>query len=224
MGKAPVKKPQFHLKDSSVDELTPRQLELLDAALRVFNRKGFDASRTREIAKEAGVSEATLFKHFPTKLHILNALMQPFLATVVKPIMLSSIKALVQTHASGSLDDLLREIMRDRIALFRTRAPLISTMVFEAIRHPDLFDIVRTQVIPEIVQMIDAVLAAARARHEVEDVDRLLFIRGFMSLIIGHVFFSGFFPEELGGDSDESAIDGMVKLFLHGVGRREEKK
>jgi AcrR family transcriptional regulator len=218
------KQAPWHLKDTDAIELTPRQLELLEAALRVFNRKGYDASRTREIASEAGVSEATLFKHFPTKRHILNALMQPFLVTVVKPVMLASVKALVQAHKGGSLGDVLREIMRDRIALFRARAPLITTFIFEAFRHPDLLDVVRTQVIPEIMELIDTVLVSARERGEVGDIDRLLFARSFMSLLVGHVALSGLFPTELGGDSDESAVEGMVDLFLHGVGRRKGER
>ncbi len=216
--------PEWHLKDSGASELSAKQLELLEAALRVFNRKGYDASRTREIAKEAGVSEATLFKHFPTKRHLLNALMQPFLITVVKPVMLASVKALVQAHKGSPLDDILREIIRDRIALFRARAPLITTFIFEAFRHPELLDVVRTQVIPEIVQVLDTVLDSARARGEVGDVDRRVFIRSFMSLLVGHIALSGLFPEELGGQSDEEGIDGIVKLMLHGVGRRKEEE
>ncbi|GAB3758982.1 TetR/AcrR family transcriptional regulator [Microlunatus parietis] len=43
-----------------------RQL-LQSAALDLFLDKGFDATTTREIAERAGVTEMTLFRHFPTK-------------------------------------------------------------------------------------------------------------------------------------------------------------
>jgi len=37
---------------------------ILQAALVVFSEKGFAASRTKEIASTAGISEATMFKYF----------------------------------------------------------------------------------------------------------------------------------------------------------------
>ncbi len=224
MSNSPTEGSPGNVQDASAEELTSRQLELLEAALRVFNRKGYDASRTREIAKEAGVSEATLFKHFRTKRHILTALMQPFLITVVKPIMLASVKALVHTHKAGSLEAVLREIMQDRIKLFRDRAPLITTLMLEAAHHPDLLDVVRTQVIPEIVEVLDTVLSTARERGEARDIDKRLFARAFMSLLVGHVALRGLFPEQLGGDDDDAALDGLVKLFLNGVARRKEQE
>ena len=43
-----------------------RPAQILDAAERVFNRRGYDRATTREIAAEAGVSEGTLYNYFPS--------------------------------------------------------------------------------------------------------------------------------------------------------------
>lgn len=44
-----------------------RRATIIHAVRRVFAEKGFDGTTTRELADAAGVSEALLFKHFPTK-------------------------------------------------------------------------------------------------------------------------------------------------------------
>jgi AcrR family transcriptional regulator len=44
-----------------------RRAAIIKAVRRVFAEKGFDGTTTRELADAAGVSEALLFKHFPTK-------------------------------------------------------------------------------------------------------------------------------------------------------------
>ncbi len=44
-----------------------RRAQLIDAALEVFSRKGFVGATTKEIAAEAGVAEAIIFRHFPSK-------------------------------------------------------------------------------------------------------------------------------------------------------------
>ena len=48
----------------SADE---RKQAIVDAVRNVFAEKGFDGTTTRELAKAAGVSEALLYKHFPSK-------------------------------------------------------------------------------------------------------------------------------------------------------------
>src|SRR4026209_2468020 len=44
-----------------------RRAAILAAVRSVFAEKGFHGTTTRELAEAAGVSEALLFKHFPTK-------------------------------------------------------------------------------------------------------------------------------------------------------------
>ena len=51
-----------------------RPAQILVAAERVFNRRGYDRATTREIAAEAGVAEGTLYNYFGGKRAILLAL------------------------------------------------------------------------------------------------------------------------------------------------------
>lgn len=47
--------------------MTNRKQHIADVALRLFGERGFDNSSTQLIAREAGVSEALIFKHFGSK-------------------------------------------------------------------------------------------------------------------------------------------------------------
>ncbi|WP_042446113.1 TetR/AcrR family transcriptional regulator [Azospirillum sp. B510] len=51
-----------------------RKRAIIDAVLPLFARKGFAATTTREIAQAAGVSEALIFKHFPSKASLYEAI------------------------------------------------------------------------------------------------------------------------------------------------------
>ena len=57
-------------KMSSVD----RRTSIVKAAQRVFVEKGFYRTSTRELAEAAGVSEALLFRHFPSKEALYSAI------------------------------------------------------------------------------------------------------------------------------------------------------
>lgn len=58
---------------------------LLDAAARVFARKGLKGATTREIAIEADLSEMTLFRRFGTKEKLLRAVVERFFLRQVEP-------------------------------------------------------------------------------------------------------------------------------------------
>ena len=51
-----------------------RHAAIIAAAQRVFVEKGFHGTTTRQLAEAAGVSEALLFKHFPSKQAIYKAI------------------------------------------------------------------------------------------------------------------------------------------------------
>ncbi|HXD33847.1 MAG TPA: TetR/AcrR family transcriptional regulator [Pyrinomonadaceae bacterium] len=52
-----------------------RRMQILQIAVNLFSRKGFNGTTTREIAHAAGVSEAMVFRHFATKEELYAAIL-----------------------------------------------------------------------------------------------------------------------------------------------------
>lgn len=53
-----------------------RRRSILDSATAAFAARGFDGARTREIAAAAGISEALLYQHFPSKQALHEAVLE----------------------------------------------------------------------------------------------------------------------------------------------------
>ncbi|MFJ9794606.1 TetR family transcriptional regulator [Streptomyces sp. NPDC101145] len=53
-----------------------RRRRILDASVRLAGRGGFDAVQMREVAEEAEVALGTLYRYFPSKVHLLVATMR----------------------------------------------------------------------------------------------------------------------------------------------------
>ncbi len=56
--------------------MTEKQENILMAALKLFAENGFTATSTSKVAKQAGVSEGLIFRHFENKEGLLKAIMQ----------------------------------------------------------------------------------------------------------------------------------------------------
>ena len=53
-----------------------RREQILKTALGLFAAQGFNATSTRQIAKEAGIAEGLIFHYFPTKASLLTAILE----------------------------------------------------------------------------------------------------------------------------------------------------
>jgi AcrR family transcriptional regulator len=52
-----------------------RRMQILQLAVSLFSKRGFNGTTTREIAQAAGVSEAMVFRHFATKEELYSAIL-----------------------------------------------------------------------------------------------------------------------------------------------------
>ncbi|HEX8089911.1 MAG TPA: helix-turn-helix domain-containing protein, partial [Blastocatellia bacterium] len=52
-----------------------RRRQIVSVAAKLFSRKGFSGTTTKEIAEGAGVSEAMIFRHFATKSELYAAIL-----------------------------------------------------------------------------------------------------------------------------------------------------
>jgi AcrR family transcriptional regulator len=105
-----------------------RQL-LLSAAARVFARDGLAGATTREISREAGVNEVTLFRHFGTKEHLIEAVVGSAFGRERQPT-----EGRQTGEARGLRADLEAFAVRYE-ALLVANLPLIRTMIGEIHRH-----------------------------------------------------------------------------------------
>ena len=64
-----------YIRGSSRLSSAERRVAIIEAVKGVFAKKGFDSTTSRDLAKAAHVSEALLYKYFPTKLSLYEAML-----------------------------------------------------------------------------------------------------------------------------------------------------
>jgi AcrR family transcriptional regulator len=96
-----------------------RRAQILDAAFEVFSEKGFHGARTRELAKRAGVSEALVFSHFPTKEALIRAIIDRVGFEDLVPFLEQRLGSLAPREALLVIAERLLTNLRDRPHVFR---------------------------------------------------------------------------------------------------------
>jgi AcrR family transcriptional regulator len=105
---------------------------ILDAAAHVMRTRGFARTTTKEIARAAGYSEATLYKHFTDKTDLFLAVLKerlPSLGSTLSALSAGIDAGAGATPASESLAGRLTATARGAIAFYEASFP-ISASVF----------------------------------------------------------------------------------------------
>ncbi|BDZ31903.1 helix-turn-helix domain-containing protein [Lactiplantibacillus sp. WILCCON 0030] len=118
-------------------ELTKKQQAVLSVSLNLFAEQGFDRTSTSEIAKQAGVSEGTVFKQFKTKDGILKALLDPMIEQVV-PMAASEFLTEINTSQISDFEGFLTYAIKDRMVFALANRKQLKVFVQEIIRKPEI--------------------------------------------------------------------------------------
>ena len=138
--------------------MADRRQELLDAAVRVFARKGFHASRVGDIAEEAGVAHGLLYHYFRSKDEVLETIFrdtwQLFVAETERI-----------EEAVEPLPEQLRRFARIYLGSWLATPELIGVLVREIARSPQVGETVGE--IGGVLRALARMIEAARGRGEV---------------------------------------------------------
>jgi len=202
------------------EEISKRQWDILDAATKIFAEKGYEGGRTSDIAKEANISEGTIFRYFKTKKDLLVGLLMPLIVKFFRPLMFKSLEKIMDNEKNESINVVLKNIMMDRISLIKRNAPLVKTVMVESIYHPELLGPLQKEIAPKLIPIVDDFFKENINKGNLREIDPRLMTRSLISLLAGFYILSNSFPEVFTTNGDEKDIEKIVDILINGIGEK----
>jgi AcrR family transcriptional regulator len=197
------------VKKPSRPSSTERHASLIAAAAALFARKGFNGTTTKEIAKAAGVSEALVFKYFPTKRALYGAILEE---RVTVSDLLDAIE-----QSARQRDD--RQVFT-LIAGYRIRPDVDSTLLrlllFSALEGHELSDMFFGRHHKVFYEYLATYIDRRIAEGAFRGVDPLLAARAFIGMVVHHRLLHEIFGVPM-HRSHQDTVSAYVDLFLRGL-------
>lgn len=189
---------------------TETQARILKAAQRLFARRGYDGTTTRDLAQAAGVAEGTLFRHFENKKAILVQV-----ATQGWVELLTDL--LTELSEMGSYKA-IAQVMRRRMLRMHESADMLRVCFMEAQFHPDLREQIQSEVIVKMTDVAEAFFQTAMDRG----IYRPMNPRTVAQVFLGMFMVAGFSRDTImtEGSSPQALqemAEGIADIFLNGV-------
>jgi TetR/AcrR family transcriptional regulator len=107
-----------------------RQHQLLEVAMSAFSRRGFKGTTTKEIAAAAGVTEAVIFQHFPSKEALYSAVLDLHLDAGDEAKWIEEISGLIENNDDEAV---FLSFIRRVILSYRSDPELQRVILFSAL-------------------------------------------------------------------------------------------
>lgn len=164
----------------------------LVAAMELFSEDGFDGTSTVDIAKAAGISQATIFKYFHTK--------QDLMFAIVQPVMEHFFPAYRDEFFAGiakreTLPEMVRFMVTDRYHFVAGNLEAVKILVMEMMTNEELRQLFGKLVSTDDFDFLGELLKNLRRTGELrDDIDAAGIVRIFGGQLVFYLVQRNYAP------------------------------
>ena len=195
-----------------------RKEQILNVAMSLFARYGFEGTTTRQIAEMARVNEAIIFRHFPTKEDLYWAIIRRKCTHTGRARMIE------ECIASGGSDlEIFSSIAGQMLSRTRTDENITRLLLFTALERHELSQEFFRNFVAQQYEALARYIRERVAEGAFRDVDPTLAARGFLGMVIYHYLIQELFGGRRQKDYDPVATGRLLaELWLRGIVAAEQ--
>ena len=190
-----------------------RRDDIIQAALKIFDRDGFEAAKMADIAEEAEVAKGTLYLYFDTKVDLLEGVV----AHAIMPT-LQQIGSVAEANSGTARERLAQQV---RLAALRMASPEMKTllrhMISTAPKNQRIaryyYDNVVLKGLEHFKTTLDYGVETGEFRPEARQIDPLVLVGASVYTSVWNILFSEIAPvdaEKLAEDLLEVLLGGLL--------------
>ena len=192
-----------------------RYAQIVKVAMRLFSQKGFKGTTTREIAQQAGISEAIIFKHFAKKEELFSAIIDTQCNDS------EGQSFLIKRLEGKEGRDVFREIASFLIQKHHKDPTFMKLLMFSALEGHKLSKIfIKTrglEILDYLAKYINRLVKDGRFKN----VNSHLAARAFLGMILHYsVTQEVYGMKKFFKTPEKKVIDTFVDIFFEGIERR----
>jgi len=193
-----------------------RRQQFIDIALHLFATRGFRGTTTKAIAEAAGVSEAMLFRHFPTKHDLYEAIVRH---QAVEDDYEQTVASLRERMEAGDDEGLVLELSRKIVESYERDRDFQRVMLLARLEGEDLAAVSHEMLgAPVFTLLLDYVVKRQRA-GAFRRGDPALQVLALVSLPLYFSIVTSLLGIEIGVGKDKATAAAFAELILGGLRR-----
>jgi TetR/AcrR family transcriptional regulator len=191
-----------------------RKEQLIAVAMKLFARKGFRGTTTKEIAKAAGVNQAILFRHFASKNELYAAILDYKTRKSNSVAWIEELRAIAETRDDEAL---FRAVMGKILEHGRRDQDFTRLMLFSALEGHKQAQSFRDKRIRPVFKFLCDYIALRQKEGAFRAIEPAVVVRAIFGIPSYHAQVVSLFNCRLLTLRDEAAARNFAELILTGL-------
>lgn len=189
-----------------------KRSRILAAAEQVLRTKGLAGTTTREIVREAGIAEGTLYLYFKNRAELFLAMFDEHLAPFARPL-----QSLAMDRSSEPPEVVLLDVATRFLRFHHDVAPLLASLFAE----PELQHAYRAAVLsrsggdaPRVMPPLVAYIRAQQKLGTIKRVDPAVIGEALLSACFSRAFHDAFFRDQPDEASERKFLRALIRALI----------
>ncbi len=186
---------------------------IINSAIKLFSSKGYSATTTTLIAKEAGVSEGIIFKHFKNKENLLKEIGSIAISEIVENISIIPLVKNIESSKKYPFRDFLKSIIEERLEFFEKNAELIKLLLIEMQYSQDLKQQTSKILFPKALEALRGIKEIIQQKINTPKNQTNAIVRIFLGFTQSIILQKYLFQIEISKDEIQKELDNILDLI-----------
>lgn len=194
-------------------EKTNTRERILETAIDLFAKKGFNGTTTKEIAEAAEVNESLIFRHFSTKKELYGAIIEQKIDD--EP----GIELPIQKYKDTKDDYLIFKSIAERmLEKCGKDSSFIRLLHFSALEGHELSDMFFSTYVEYVDMLLCDYIEGRIADGDFKKIHPLCASQAFIGMIVNHIIVQELFGgKKRNKVNNEELVETFVTIFLNGI-------
>lgn len=169
--------------------MTDKQKKILETSIELFAKKGYANTSTKEIAKESGVAEGTIFKHFGTKENLLFSAIIPFIIEYAIPEITKDFKSVDIKEVYPDFRAFIHTLIYDRFDIISKNYKIAHIVFAEILYREELRVNLANTIGPSLTKNFYYIFDYFKSEKKLKDVPNNIIMNTIFSNMCGYIVF-----------------------------------
>ena len=193
-----------------------KEEKILKSAIKLFSQKGFSATTTSEIAKDAGVAEGTVFRYYRTKKYLLIKVMGKLIEVMSEELIENSAGKILKENQNKDDKEILKMLLMDRLEVFNKYWDIIQVVITEMQFHKDIRESFLKNVVFKVKDVLSEFIERGIAKGRFKNFDSMVVSRTLIGTFMAYIIQKKIMGENILSENGQE-IDEIIELFLNGL-------
>jgi AcrR family transcriptional regulator len=195
--------------------------KILDETINLIAKQGYASTSTREIAKKAEISEATIFKYYQSKDNLLKTIVMETMEKLFESSSEEKIPTVFKNNKNKAPEMILKSLIKERLNFFTVHNKELKVVFQEMLINKNVQKYFKEEIWPRMVEISNQIFDQIKAEYELKaEMDNYMFRKSLFGMLFFTILFEEILEEDQAFDNQKQA-DLITDIIFSGISEKK---